>query len=205
MAKKKKYIPPVKATRRSVRVLVPGEGKGGEYAEAALHDEYLYDPYLATSRSEGGRRVGPIQFSRKTKSGRYKRKAARSEGGRRVGPLQFSRKAAPQGIGVPDYEYEEYYTEPTRDMGWQLDRDIRLLVFCGVVVAVFIIAYTALQMVFDAVSESMIAIGMSTADLDVFTPTASLVLGIATALLVGAGMGMMMFKEGDVDDSGFEA
>ena len=192
MAKKKKYIPPVKATRRSVRVLVPGEGKGGEYAEAALHDEYLYDPYLATSRSEGGRRVGPIQFSRKTKSGRYKRKAA-------------PRKAAPQGIGVPDYEYEEYYTEPTRDMGWQLDRDIRLLVFCGVVVAVFIIAYTALQMVFDAVSESMIAIGMSTADLDVFTPTASLVLGIATALLVGAGMGMMMFKEGDVDDSGFEA
>jgi len=177
-----KYKAPIKATRRSVRVLVPGEGKGGEYAETSLHEEYLYDPYLATSRSEGGRRWGALQFSRRTKSGKYKRKA--------------------------EYEIpgeKGYRLEASDHMKWTWDRDIRLLVNIGITIAVFIICYTVMSMVFDAVGESMTLVGLSTDSFNSFRVQAQLCIGVVVALIVGAGAGMFLFKEGEVDDEAFEA
>ena len=182
---KKKYVPPIKATRRSVRVLVPGEGKGGEYAETSLHEEYLYDPYLATSRSEGGRRFGALQFARRTKSGKYKRKQEWEE------PDIFGKKF--KGV------------EGTGGFSWSFDRDSRLLICIGIVIVVFIVMYSVMAMVFDVVGDMFGFLSLDPTDFNTFRLQASLAFGVVVALIVGSGAAMFFFKEEDVDDAMYEA
>lgn len=178
----KKYKAPIRGKfGSSAEVLVPGE-RGSEYAGTQFRREYVEDPYLLMSKSEGGRRYGPLQFYRRGKqSGKYKKKTA---------------------TGV---DYQEEYTEAQSGFKWQFERDIRILICVGIIIATFILCYVVMNMVFDAVAESMGLIGLSTVDLNNFRLQASLVLGTVVALIVGAGASLYFFSEEDVDDGVFEA
>jgi len=191
---KRKYKPFIRGKFGSTAEVM---GPGGQYEGTEIYKPALTDPYLMTSKSEGGRRYGPFQFYRRGKySGKYQKKRP----GLKLPGLNW-RKKSKKFVGLPDEED----VEPTAGMRWTWDRDIRLLVCIGTTIAAFILCYVVMNIVFDAVGESMVAVGISTDMLDSFRVQASLVLGVVTALIVGVGASMFLFKEGEVDDSAFEA
>lgn len=149
----------------------------GQYAGAGYREDYAL-----TGISKGGRRVGPIQLYRR---------------GQRSGKYQHREE--------PDFAYEDPSSNVGDRMKWGFDRDIRILICIGTIIAVFIICYVVMSMVFDAVGETFVATGLNAADFNNFRIQASLAFGVVVALIVGAGSAMFLFSEEEVDDAIFEA
>lgn len=85
------------------------------------------------------------------------------------------------------------------------DRDIRILTCIGVVIVVFVLCYTLLNMVFDSLIDIATSLSITTTNLTTFRTEATLVLGTVVAIIVGAGAAMFLFKEDEVNDTIFEA
>lgn len=152
----------------------------GQYAGTQYRQDYAEDPQLLLSSS--GRRVGPFQFYRRGRySGKYQSKDAR----------------------LPGYKERHITGDDSMTMNW--DRDTRILICIGTIVAVFIIMFTVMNMVFDSVADLMGMIHLSVTDFNTFRLQASLCFGVVVALIVGSGAAMFLFKEGEVDDSVFQA
>jgi len=190
----KKYKAPVRGkVGSSAEVIDPVTG---QYAGTQYRRDYpLYDEQ-GRLVSEGGRRVGPLQFYRRgAQSGKYQK--------RRKGTFGFKLRK-PRGYD-PDFpDDEEEYREARDTMGFNFERDIRILVCIGTVVVAFIVCYVLLNMVFDTVGEIFVATGLSSANFDSFRVQASLVLGVVVAIIVGAGASMFLFTEDEVSDAIFD-
>lgn len=87
----------------------------------------------------------------------------------------------------------------------EFDRDLRILICIGTVIVVFILCYTILNMVFDALIDLGGTLSLDMLNLTNFRTEASLVLGTVVALIVGSGAAMFLFKEDEVNDTIFEA
>lgn len=131
--------------------------------------------------SKGGSRIGQAQFYDRTAGGRYeKRRRFKLPG---------------------EYKGDEDSGDRFK---WTFDRDIRILLCIGIIIAVFIIMFVVMTMVFDAVGGIFTTTGLDATQFNSFRTQASLCLGVVVALIVGAGSAMFLFDEEEVNDAIFQ-